>query len=98
MKIAIITDIHHGRQLNTKRGDRAIDLLQGVVDGLRRDRHDIVLELGDRITDRDTETDLGLMREVADSAVQRKLDGIDEARFPRPIRAVDNIGLRCQFE
>ncbi len=67
MKIAIVADIHHGKPHHTKRGDRALDLMARFVDFVRAEMPDLVLDLGDRITDEDRETDLRLTREVADA-------------------------------
>lgn len=65
-RIAIVTDIHHGAPSHTKRGDTAIDLLTQFCDWANMEKPDLVLDLGDRISDIDTETDLRLEREVAE--------------------------------
>ena len=67
MKIAIIADIHHGKSHHTKRGDVALALMDEFATFVRSNSPDIVLDLGDRISDEDKETDLKLMREVADA-------------------------------
>lgn len=66
-RIAIVTDIHHGAPSHTKRGDTALPLLAEFVDWVNAEKPDLVLELGDRISDIDTETDLRLEQEVADA-------------------------------
>ncbi|MEM1274025.1 MAG: metallophosphoesterase [Pseudomonadota bacterium] len=67
MRIAIMTDIHHGPRSHTKRGDTARDLLQQSARFVVAEKPDLVLDLGDRISDVDHETDLRLEREVADA-------------------------------
>ncbi|MDF1716222.1 MAG: metallophosphoesterase [Antarcticimicrobium sp.] len=65
-RIAIVTDIHHGAPSHTKRGDTALALLADFVAWANAEAPDLVLDLGDRITDADAETDARLQREVAD--------------------------------
>lgn len=65
-RIAIVTDIHHGAPSHTKRGDTALDLLGQFTDWANAEKPDLVLDLGDRISDVDTPTDKRLEREVAD--------------------------------
>ena len=67
IRIATIADIHHGAQSRTKRGDTALDLLGRFVDFVEEEKPDLVLDLGDRITDKDRDTDLRLEKEVADA-------------------------------
>lgn len=65
LKLAIVTDIHHGADTGTKRGSAALPLLRrflGFADGWGPDA---VLDLGDRISDVDPATDRALMAEVA---------------------------------
>ncbi|MEM8730711.1 MAG: metallophosphoesterase [Pseudomonadota bacterium] len=65
LRIAIVTDIHHGAPSNTKRGDAALPLLARFVDAVAQDKPDLVLEMGDRISDVDRDSDLTLQKEVA---------------------------------
>ena len=67
MKIAIVTDIHHGAPSHTKRGDAALGLMAGFAEFVAAQAPDLVLDLGDRISDADRDTDLRLEREVAES-------------------------------
>ena len=55
-RIAIVTDIHHGAPSHTKRGDTALDLLGQFADWANAQKPDLVLDLGDRISDIDTQT------------------------------------------
>jgi Icc protein len=67
MRIAIVADIHHGAPSLTKRGDAALPLLEAFAGFVARQKPDLVLDLGDRISDVDHETDLRLQREVAEA-------------------------------
>lgn len=64
-RIAVIADIHHGRDAEAKKGSHALRLLAGFARFVEREKPDLVLELGDRISDEDRATDLRLEREVA---------------------------------
>lgn len=63
-RIAVVGDIHHGPATRTKRGDAAMALLGAAIDRIGREMPDLVLDLGDRISDVDPQTDRRLMREV----------------------------------
>ncbi|GHF64833.1 metallophosphoesterase family protein [Seohaeicola zhoushanensis] len=65
-RIAIVTDIHHGAPSHTKRGDTALELLAAFIDWANAEKPDLVLELGDRISDVDSQTDARLEREVTE--------------------------------
>ncbi|WP_158967123.1 metallophosphoesterase family protein [Chachezhania sediminis] len=65
-RIAIVTDIHHGAPSHTKRGDTALELVAQFVAWSNAQKPDLVLDLGDRISDIDSQTDARLEREVAD--------------------------------
>ncbi|MBO6777903.1 MAG: metallophosphoesterase [Marinibacterium sp.] len=67
MKLAIVTDIHHGRPHHTKRGDTAMDQMARFAQAMRQAAPDLVLDLGDRITDENAKKDSALMSEVADA-------------------------------
>jgi hypothetical protein len=64
-RIAVVADIHHGRDTATKRGTAALGLLSRFVDGVNGGSFDAVIDLGDRISDVDAASDLALQREVA---------------------------------
>jgi len=70
LHIAIVADIHHGAPSLTKRGDRALDLMDGFASFVKDTAPDLVLDLGDRISDVDHDTDLRLEREVAEAFKQ----------------------------
>ncbi|MBB96776.1 MAG: metallophosphoesterase-domain-containing protein [Rhodobacteraceae bacterium] len=65
LRIAIVADIHHGAPSHTKRGDTALPLLARFADFVAQEKPDLVLDLGDRISDVDEDTDLALETEVA---------------------------------
>lgn len=65
LRIAVVADIHHGAPSHTKRGDAALDLLARFAEFCNAEKPDLVLDLGDRISDVDAETDARLQREVA---------------------------------
>jgi 3',5'-cyclic-AMP phosphodiesterase len=66
-RIAVVADIHHGRDTFTKRGSAAIGLLNGFIDTVNGGSVDAVIDLGDRISDETIERDAALQREVATS-------------------------------
>ena len=65
LKLAVVTDIHHGPQSKTKVGSAAIGLLNEFVDFANDWEADIVIDLGDRISDRNNESDRALTADVA---------------------------------
>jgi hypothetical protein len=67
LRIAIIADIHHGEDHFTKKGSAALGLLDEFRRFVAEARPDLVVDLGDRISDRDHDTDLVLEREVAEA-------------------------------
>lgn len=66
IRLAIVTDIHHGLPSHTKRGDTAAVLMKEFAKFVRDSGATHVLDLGDRISDIDRETDLRLEKEVAE--------------------------------
>ncbi|MBW3097719.1 metallophosphoesterase family protein [Pseudohoeflea coraliihabitans] len=67
LRIATIADIHHGQPSHTKRGDTALALMSDFAQWANSESPDLVLDLGDRISDVDEETDLRLEAEVAEA-------------------------------
>lgn len=65
LRLAIVTDIHHGSVSYTKLGPEALPLLDRIVAEVDGGDHDLLVDLGDRITDIDRETDRALAAEVA---------------------------------
>jgi len=65
LKLAIVTDIHHGPEKFSKKGAAALPLLSEFAAFVAAEAPDAVIDLGDRITDIDRETDQRLMGDVA---------------------------------
>ena len=78
-RLAIVTDIHHGHDSHTKKGEAALPLLEAFTATAAAERPDAVIELGDRISDRDAAADRARLSEVA--AV---FDGRDLPRLHLP--------------
>jgi 3',5'-cyclic-AMP phosphodiesterase len=66
IRLAIVADIHHGRDSLTKKGSAALPLLDQFIAQANAGSFDAVIELGDRISDQDPETDRRLQRAVAE--------------------------------
>ncbi|MGJ5070708.1 metallophosphoesterase family protein [Bradyrhizobium oligotrophicum] len=64
-RIAVIADIHHGRDTQTKRGSVALPLLERFVTQMNAENIAAVIDLGDRISDEDPERDRLLQSDVA---------------------------------
>ncbi|MCB9948044.1 MAG: metallophosphoesterase [Rhodospirillaceae bacterium] len=64
-RLCIVTDIHHGPDTFTKKGAAAPRLMEGFAGFCRAEAPDAVIDLGDRISDSDPETDRRLAREAA---------------------------------
>ena len=63
-KICIVADIHHGADTATKKGTAAARLMDKFAAFCDAEVPDAVIDLGDRISDVDHDTDLVLEREV----------------------------------
>lgn len=67
LRLAFVADIHHGENSFTKIGAEALPLMAEFRRFVAEARPDAVIDLGDRISDRDHATDLRLEREVAEA-------------------------------
>jgi len=67
VRLAIVADIHHGAPSATKRGDAALSLMDDFARFATSEGATHVLDLGDRISDVDAETDRRLEAEVAEA-------------------------------
>jgi 3',5'-cyclic-AMP phosphodiesterase len=65
MRIAIITDIHLGPNTGNVFGDQALELLAGVLPAIAHANPELLLELGDRLTDIDPASDEANLRQLA---------------------------------
>jgi hypothetical protein len=63
LRLAIVTDIHHGRDTFSKRGTVALPLLERVL--AEAEGADAVIDLGDRISDENAAEDRALLAAVA---------------------------------
>ena len=66
LRLAVVTDIHCGRNLRYKRGEEAIDRLGDFAAHVHRTRPDGVLDLGDRISDAGLDEDQANLQKVSD--------------------------------
>lgn len=64
LRLAIVTDIHHGPTRYTKLGALALPMLEAFRTEVSAGDFDMVVDLGDRITNVDHDADLALMQEV----------------------------------
>lgn len=67
LRIAIVTDIHHGKPSTAKRGDAALGLMEEFARYVKDSGATHVLDMGDRISDENRDTDLILAAEVAEA-------------------------------
>jgi hypothetical protein len=67
LRLALVADIHHGVDHFTKKGSAALGLMARFADEVASANPHAVIDLGDRISDCDHETDLRLEREVAEA-------------------------------
>ncbi len=65
VRLALVTDIHHGADIGTKGGRQALPLLHDFCDWVEGMQPDLVVDFGDRISDVDRETDMALTQDVA---------------------------------
>lgn len=65
IKLAIVSDIHHGDDKLTKRGSAALGLLEDFLAFAGDWGADFIVDLGDRISDIDQPTDARLLADVA---------------------------------
>jgi 3',5'-cyclic AMP phosphodiesterase CpdA len=67
LRIGLVTDIHHGPDVDVRTGSAARSLLAAFTAGMRERFHpDLIVDLGDRINDVDLEADRARLREVRD--------------------------------
>lgn len=64
-RLCLVADVHHGDQSHTKLGHTAERLMEEFTAFCNRQAPDLVIDLGDRISDVDHATDLKLEREAA---------------------------------
>lgn len=67
LQLALVTDIHNGRRSLTKKGPEAIPLLRRFAEFVAAESPDLVVELGDRVTDTDVDSDRAALEGVAEA-------------------------------
>jgi 3',5'-cyclic-AMP phosphodiesterase len=65
VRLAVITDLHDGRDTGNVKGPQALEVLSEITAALHRFEPDAVLDLGDRLTDENPELDRARLLEVA---------------------------------
>src|SRR5579863_7831289 len=65
IRLAVVADIHHGKDIFTKRGTAALPLLKRFIAEVNDGDFDGVIDLGDRISDEHADRDQELLAEVA---------------------------------
>ncbi|MCC6532449.1 MAG: metallophosphoesterase [Burkholderiales bacterium] len=65
IRLAVVTDIHHGADYGTKLGESALPLLSRFRDWCAEETPELVVELGDRINNVSAEVDSRMTAEVA---------------------------------
>lgn len=73
LRIALIADIHHGSQHQSKDGAAALGLLEQFLGFVEQTQPNLVVDLGDRINDHSREEDLRREAEVATLLKQLKV-------------------------
>jgi len=102
-RLAIIADIHHGAPVKTKRGDAALPLMDEFARYVSDGDADMVLDLGDRISDIDRDTDLRLEREAAEAfrpiaQPVHHINGNHDRRFLSVAENADILGQALDHE
>jgi len=64
IRLAVVADIHNGRDIFTKRGTAALPLLKRFIAEVNDGDFDAVIDLGDRISDEHVDRDKELLAEV----------------------------------
>ncbi len=101
LRIAVVTDIHHGIPAESKRGDTALALMADFAEWANAEAPDLVLDLGDRISDIDIATDLQLEAEIAEAFKSIKapiyhIDGNHDREFLSTAQNEEILGQNLQ--
>ncbi len=98
LRIAIVTDIHHGKPSTAKRGDAALELMEEFARFVKDSGATHVLDMGDRISDENRDTDLVLAAEVAEAfrAVQAPIWHLNGNHDRDHMTVADNEALLGQ--
>jgi HAD superfamily hydrolase (TIGR01450 family) len=98
LRLAIVADIHHGTDKLSKRGSAALGLLDRFLAFVSDWGPDMVVDLGDRISDIDRETDLRLLTDVAArfaplNTPRAHLNGNHDVAFMAPDENATALGI-----
>lgn len=101
LTIAIIADIHFGADLGTKKGSAAKEQFQKFIRWQKALNPDLVVDLGDRISDIGKEGDIELMSEVAQwfkeiEAPVAHLMGNHDSHFLSATENSEILGSSCE--
>ncbi len=66
LKLAVLTDVHHGPDHETKIGRHALEMMSALIDRINSGEFDRVIEMGDRVSNVDPDTDRTHLQQVAD--------------------------------
>lgn len=86
LRFAVVTDIHYGFDVGNKLGSKAPRLMEQFVKAVNRVNPDCVIDMGDRISCRNRDMDIGYLKQVkghfnAVAAPVHHLIGNHDARF-----------------
>ncbi len=66
LRLAVVTDVHHGPEHETKIGGCALELMSLLIDQINRGDFDAVIEMGDRVSDVDPDTDRAHLQQLSE--------------------------------
>jgi hypothetical protein len=86
VKFSVITDIHYGFDVGNKLGSKAPRLMEGFIKAVNKYNPDCVVDMGDRISCRNRDTDMGYARQLKEqfnrvAAPVNHLVGNHDAKF-----------------
>ena len=66
LRVAVVTDIHYGFDVGNKLGSKAPRLMDHFAKAVNKYKPDCVVDMGDRISCRNRDMDMGYLRQVKD--------------------------------
>lgn len=66
LRIAVVTDIHYGFDVGNKLGSKAPRLMESFTKAVNKYKPDCVVDMGDRISCRNRDMDMGYLRQLKD--------------------------------
>lgn len=64
LRLVVVTDIHYGFDVGNKLGSKAPRLMEQFANAVNKYNPDCVVDMGDRISCRNRETDMGYLRQI----------------------------------